>query len=240
MEERRRKKSKQPARRERRNVTYYQGPRRSSGAIDAVRFLRENEIREKLELRTYNRECPAERFISLRSLEDIWTFDILERFLDTLEIDSDTDSVLYVRKNLIKILSILVAIRWDDWSRFESAFLDGGRRRLREDSSLPFSLLALEDDTLLGKSFASNFLNAQYAYLPIVVEQGESKIYPRTRPLPFLKSMSTRIGAGGFGVVTKEVVACHQFKPQSEYKTDLIEVRVSPIRSLANVLTLIG
>jgi hypothetical protein len=179
-ERRRKNKGKQPVRGERRNVAYHQGSRRSSTAADAVRFLREYEIRDKLESRTHNRECPAERFISLRSLEEIWTLDILERFLDTLEIDSDSDFVLYVRKNLIKILSILVAIRWDDWPRFESAFLDGGRRRLREDSSLPFSLLALEDDTLLGKSFASDFLNAQYVYLSIIIKQGESKIYPRT------------------------------------------------------------
>lgn len=224
---RRRNKGKQTARGDRRTV--HQGSRRSSSAADAVRFLREHEIRDQLESRTHNREYPTERFISLRCLEEIWTFDCLESFLDILDIDSDRESVLYVRKNLIKVLSILVAIRWDDWSRFADLFLDDGRRRLREDSSLPFCLTALEDNTFLGKSFASDFLNVQYAYLPIIVEQGESKTYPPTRPLPFLKTFSTRIGAGAYGVVTKEVVACHQFKPKSEYATDLIGVCNSPI-----------
>lgn len=228
-ERRKKNKGKQPVRGEPRNVTYPQGPRRPSSAADAVRFLRENEIRDTLESRTHNRECPGERFISLRTLEEIWTWDCLQRFLDILGIDSDIGSAQYVRKNLIKVLSILVAIRWEDWSRFEDIFLEGRRRRLREDSSLPFALASLEDDSFLGMSFASDFLNVQHAYIPIVVEEGESKIYPRTRPLPFLKSRSSNIGVGGFGVVTKEVIACHQFMPKSEYKLDLISVCYWPI-----------
>lgn len=224
-ERRKKNKGKQPVRGERepRNVAYHQGPRRTSSSADAMRFLRENEIREKLESRTHNREFPRERFISLRTLEEIWTVDCLGRFLDILDMDSDAD-VLYVRNNLIKVLSILVAIRWDDWSKFERIFLEGEGRRLREDHSLPFALSALEDDSFLGMSFASDFLNVQHAYIPIVVEQGESKIYPRTRPLPFLKSQSSQIGVGGFGVVTKEVVACHQFMPKSEYRLDVSSV----------------
>ena len=138
----------------------------------------------------------------MRALEEIWTLDCLGKFLDILDIACDA---LYVWRNLIKVLSILVAIRWDDWSRFENIFLDGGRGRVCEDTSLPFALSALEEDSFLGKSFVSDFLNVQHAYIPIVVEQGESKTYPRTRPLPFLKSRSSQIGAGGYGVVTKEV-----------------------------------
>jgi hypothetical protein len=237
-ERRKKNKGKQPMRGERepRNVTYQQGPRRPSSASDAVRFLRENEIREKLESRTHNREYPMERFISFKTLEEIWTMDCLERFLDILDIDCDTDSALYIRKNLIKVLSILVAIRWDDWSRFRTIFLIGEARRVREDSSLPFALSALEEGSFLGMSFASDFLNVQHAYIPIVVEQGESRIYPRTRPLPFLKSRSSQIGAGGFGVVTKEIIACHQFMPKSEYKLELISVRYTPGRRLGSYL----
>jgi hypothetical protein len=233
MDRERRKKNKgRPVRGEPRNLTYHQAPRRSSTAADAVRFLRENGIRDKIESRTHNREYPRERFISLRTLEEIWTFDCLESLLDILEIDSDRDSVLYVRKKLIRVLSILVAIRWDDWSRFEIVFLDGEGTRLREDSSLPFALSALEEDSFLGTSFASDFLNVQHAYIPIIVEEGESKIYPRTRPLPFLKHKSSKIGAGGFGIVTREVIACHQFMPKSEYKSDLISVCCVPIHIL--------
>ena len=230
-ERRKRNKGKQPVRgdREPRNITYHQGPRRTSGAADAVRFLRENEVREQLESRTHNREYPKERFISLKTLEEIWTVECLKRFLDILKLDYDINLAPYVRRNLIKVLSILVTIRWDDWSRFEAIFLDRDGRRAREDSSLPFALSALEDNSFLGMSFASDFLNVQHAYTPIVVEEGESKIYSRTRPLPFLKSQSSQIGAGGFGIVTREVVASHQFKPKSEYKLDLISVGSIPL-----------
>ncbi|KAG0651751.1 leucine-rich repeat receptor serine threonine-kinase, partial [Hyphodiscus hymeniophilus] len=231
-ERRRKNKGKQPARGERepRNVTYHQGPRRSSSAADAVRFLRENEIRERLEARTHNREYPMGRFISLKALEEIWTPACLEGLLDILDIDYDIDSALYIRTHLIKVLSILVAIRWDDWSRFESVFLERERMRVRGDSSLPFALSALEDNSFLGMSFASDFLNVQNAYIPIVVEEGESKTYPRTRPLPFLKSQSSQIGAGGFGIVTREVLARHQFMPKSEYKVDLTSGEIDVAR----------
>ena len=182
----------------------------------AQEFLRDHAILESLTERTHNLDSPAERFISQTSLKEVWTSDNLRKFLNILNRETDPQIIHYVRSNLIKTLSILVIIKWDQWTRFSKIFLED--RNGRGDDALPFTFSALEDESFFGKSFAQEFFNMQYTFLPIIIEQGENQIYSRSRPLPFIKSKRRQIAVGGYGVVTKEVIARDQFNYGSEHR----------------------
>ncbi|KAH8592625.1 kinase-like domain-containing protein [Bisporella sp. PMI_857] len=198
-------------------------------------FLQKEGIRKKLADATVNRDLKAERFITHKSVERIWKWDILKRFLEILGFENDDTLVELVIKGLLKTLSILVAIRWQKWHLFKTTFLEDGEgplrtlRHDRNDSAIPYSLENLEDDAFLGKDWAEDFLLAQYTYIPIVVEQGGNEIFPRTRPLPFIRSKSKEIAKGGYGVVTKEVIACHQFRPLLDYTSNDLNAEELPV-----------
>jgi hypothetical protein len=186
---------------------------------DPRQFIRDHEIRDKLGDATINRELRVERFVTHECLRAIWEHLLVE-FLGILGFENRPVLVDNISKNLLKTMSILVAIKWEDWARFGDIFLEHRNnlvRHDRKDAFLPHSFSKLGDESFLGKSWAGDFLSTQYTYLPIVVEEGVNKVYSRTRPLPFIRSKTKLIAEGGYGVVTKEVIACHQFKPLTNY-----------------------
>lgn len=188
--------------------------------LTAQDFLQEQEIRTKLAEAMINQDRIEGGFITHNSVELIWTKDILKRFLEKLGFKNDDTLVGLVMKHLLKTISILVAIAWGDWHLFGTKFLEydhgGGPGRTprqdRNDSTIPYSFETLEDNAFLGPGCANYFLVTQYPYIPIVLKEGETAIFPRTRPLPFIRSKSKTIAEGGYGVVTKEVIACGQFR----------------------------
>lgn len=188
--------------------------------LTAQDFLQKQEIRTKLAKAMINQDRTEEMFITRNSVELIWTNDILKLFLEKLGFKNDDTFVGLVMKYLLKTISILVAIAWGDWHLFGTKFLEyeqgGGpgrtQRQDRNDSMIPYSVETLKDDAFLGPGCAVYFSAAQYPYIPIVLEEGETKIFPRTRPLPFIRSKKKDIAVGGYGVVTEEVIACGQFR----------------------------
>jgi hypothetical protein len=191
--------------------------------VDPQQFIEHHAIHEKLDTATINRDSKSDRFVTLHSLQKIWDWKLLTQFLAILGYEDNAALLESVQTYLLKTLSILVAIRWDKWSTFGEIFLeyrDGGWvRHDRKDDELPYSLNELEDDSFLGRLWASAFLSTQYTYIPIFLtergkddEDDKDEIYPRTRPLPFIRSETRLIARGGYGTVTKEVIACHQFR----------------------------
>ncbi|KUJ23541.1 kinase-like protein [Mollisia scopiformis] len=193
-------------------------------------FLRREKIRARLGEAVYNKGCPqAEQFIIPQDLHEIWRPQILRNFLGVLGYSGEENLVQTVLDHLIKTISILVYIRWEEWSRFESIFFPNGWgkpvREDRTDARIPYPDIILEEDQFLGSgdAAASDFFNHQNVYIPKIIEQGKRILIPKTTPLPFIKKQQEKIAVGGYGVVTKEVIAKHHFRPKSKFGSDPIK-----------------
>jgi hypothetical protein len=188
-----------------------------------------------------DRDSIQDRFITEHSLRKIWNGGLLTGLLQVLGYDEDNGLVGDVLMNLIKTISILVSIRWDEWPRFAGIFLEYRDRAVlrhdRKDRALPHSLQVLEDGSFLGKSWAVDFSMMQSSFLPIIIEQGKNTTYPRTRPLPFIRSKREKIATGAYGVVTKETIAKYQFLPQNEFHSPDLR-KVNNIRLFATPFSL--
>jgi hypothetical protein len=180
----------------------------------ASHFLECNDLHTKITMDFMcNREIEGEEFIPQKALRDIWR-NRLRDFLSILGCRPNDEDLSYIQDNLLKILSILVAIEWAQWNKFPNIFLapmkDPFARRL--DKFIPFPLKDLEDDSFLGRRMGGKFWKAQSAFIPITIEEGEDKEYPARKRLPFIHSERVQLGTGNYGSVTKEVIAVHQFK----------------------------
>ena len=149
------------------------------------------------------RDLAGEPFVCDHELGEAWDQN---RLLDLVSHISSRSDLDFIRHNLVKILSILVSIRWDRWSDFEKHFLrhkvDGRFDRL--DANLPLADCSFLDDS--GYDFKTN----QYTFLPIRIEQGQNQEFSPERRLPFVHS-SAIIGKGGFGEVTRCTIARGHF-----------------------------
>jgi hypothetical protein len=188
------------------------------GITDPVEFLEFRSINEQLEKIAYNRGSRS-KFVTLNSLEHVWQSEnTLGRFLAILGLGQDIFLLDDVTKNLIKTISILAAIGWKKWDTFRDIFLEGrggSVRHDRDDRNLPYSLRDLEGqegDPFLGSYWAGKFLAEQSIFIPIVIKEGGNEIYREGRPLPFIRSKTVKLKEGGYGSVTKEVIACHHFR----------------------------
>ncbi|OCL11295.1 kinase-like protein [Glonium stellatum] len=113
----------------------------------------------------------------------------------------------FIRINLLKVVSILVAIHWRDWSRFNAIFINQPSHRL--DKDLPFtSLNDLKQQSFL-RSYGKDFYEKQWTFLPIVIEAGKAERHPRERRLPFLRS--EYINKGGSATVHKVTITAGYF-----------------------------
>jgi hypothetical protein len=201
----------------------------------AERFLKVKKIRNRLCGAVYNQDdnSTAAQFITLPSLRTIWTDQMLKDFLAVLGHDGRGNPVKTVQEDLIKTVSILVHMKWEDWSRFESIFFPDGWEKLacedKTDKNLPHARATLSEHSFLQDgSAATDFLNHQNKYLPMVIKQFESAFVPKWQPLPFIKSEQRNIGSGGFGIVTREVIAHHQFSgPAPDRSGHYVDFRVS-------------
>jgi hypothetical protein len=180
----------------------------------ASQFLEENDLHTKITIDSmFNREIEGEEFIPQKALRDIWE-NRLQDFLGIILGRRPQDQDLaHIRDNLLKILSILVAIEWREWHKFHNIFLapiqDPSARRL--DKNIPFSRTDLEDNSFLGRRMGAKFWKEQSAFVPIVIEEGLDKEHSAKKRLPFVQSAREKLGTGSYGSVTKEVIAPHQF-----------------------------
>jgi len=105
---------------------------------------------------------------------------------------------------MIQIMSILIRISFDQWSKFGEKFVHHGDRR---DCNLPFALETLQEKSFLGISLGALFYEKQFAFCPIPIpEQEDEFILDTERRLPWVDGPEF-IGEGGFGKVNKRTVA---------------------------------
>lgn len=177
-----------------------------------MKFL-DDRLRD-IDQATYKKNKPSEKFVPYAALEAIWTDLRLEEFVYLIHPGFDRNLIPFVRENLLRTLSILVYISWGlkDWELFGAIFLhhrNGRGMRDRLDDRIPhYTLGALTE--FLDPIFAGRFLSERWTFYPIVLEEGKSQQFPGDWRLPFVNPESTTIGSGGYGQVTKEIVAKRQ------------------------------
>lgn len=162
---------------------------------------------------TYKRDRPSEKFVPYACLEDIWTDVRLGKFIDLFRPGFDRVLIPLVKESLLRTLSILVYINWPDWSLFGPIFVHhrnarGERDRL-DDHLHRYTLEAL--NVFLDPIRADHFLAERWTFCPIVLEEGTTQHFSSDWRLPFVNPEPTPIGSGGYGQVTKEVIASRQF-----------------------------
>ncbi|KAH1786802.1 hypothetical protein KXX20_008799 [Aspergillus fumigatus] len=189
------------------------------------------------------------RFAPRNRLASIWTQKVLEEFAfhEGLHLPSPS-FVEDIRRDFLQIISILIYVNWDDWTRFNAIFFShqGPDRKLdRTDRHIPeYDLQSLQNDNFLGPGAGSRFYDNRYIFCPIdIVEDSNLKREDGWR-LPFLAGRSEACGSGGFGKVTKEVIAARHyrskgvlhsteksvarklFKSKPDYERELFNLRV--------------
>ncbi|KAL2844548.1 hypothetical protein BJY01DRAFT_263844 [Aspergillus pseudoustus] len=162
----------------------------------------------------------AGRFAPRESLLSIWSVDVLKDFAFHERIHLPPPYTIEdIRTNFIQTISILVYGDWDDWPHFDSIFLlHQGRdhRPDRTDQRIPdYDIQTLACDNFLGLRAGNRFFDDRHLFCPIDVVENSSLRRDSNWKLPFLEGRSRPCGRGGFGRVTKEVIAARHYVSES-------------------------
>ncbi|KAK2803436.1 hypothetical protein FQN51_003543 [Onygenales sp. PD_10] len=178
-------------------------------------FLKER--RRDILAKMHKNGLPAEKFITLHDLDQIWSNSCLAtlgELVDGKRFDEET--VDFIRRNLLRTLSILIHIRWDEWQKFGNMFVrhtDDTGAPDRVDEKFEVATLFDLEGILEDNSWASLFYDQICTFYPITIKEGESHEPARNERLPFINGESLLIGQGAYGKVTKETIAAGQFIP---------------------------
>ncbi|QMW41285.1 hypothetical protein AFCA_006296 [Aspergillus flavus] len=198
---------------------FIESPPERRPSIQRELMLRELSL--ALQTETHRRDRPSEKVVTRHSLALIWSESRLERFIDLVRPGFDNTWIHNIREEWLQTLSILVDIGWQDWGRFGDIFLkhrDEHGKWDRSDRMIPtYTLAILEDDSFLGSPWAEKFQASQYTFCPIDIEEGKSLTFSKEWKLPFVNDISTSIGNGAYGRVTKEIIGSGHFRSQSEH-----------------------
>lgn len=178
-------------------------------------------IRNKLSAATYSNESPSCAFIPYADLRDIWREDRrLADFVNHKRLGLNEDQFNTAKQSLLRTISILVDIGWDDWLRFKEIFFptDATLARPRRDENITeFTRNDLQDPSFFGDDHLriDAFMQKRWVYCPLVL-MGGKVMELDSQPgcewrLPFVKSEPC--GSGSSGNVTKETIAREQYIP---------------------------
>lgn len=160
-------------------------------------------------------------FITLHHLQKIWTKERetelgkqtrLAQFFAGLGWD-DEPLLKQVEASLLKILSILIRIKWTQWSKFRETFsdhVDGSGQHNRLDANLPFKNLEQFGSQSFSTEAADSFRAHQYTFIPIDIFAGTDETFDENRRMPFVQE-SVKLGQGSWATVYKETVAKGQY-----------------------------
>ncbi|KAG2421803.1 hypothetical protein HFD88_005779 [Aspergillus terreus] len=176
------------------------------------------------------------RFAPRDRLRRIWTEDILRQFFrrETLLLARKT-FVQDIRRDFVQTISILIYVNWDGWSRFDKIFFShrGSDGRLdRTDRSIRhYDLQTLTSESFLGPVAGSHFFDNRHTFCPVDIEEDTNLCREDGWRLPFLPAQSEPRGSGGFGHITKEVIAARHYYRKSGVCTTEVEVARKLFRS---------
>ncbi|KAL5360153.1 hypothetical protein BJX96DRAFT_184379 [Aspergillus floccosus] len=176
------------------------------------------------------------RFAPRGRLMEIWTPDKLRQLFrrETLLVSRES-FIQNIRRDFVQTISILIYVNWDGWSRFDKIFFShqGSDGRLdRTDRSIRhYDLQTLTSEAFLGPVTGSHFFDNRYIFCPVDIEEGANLCLEDGWRLPFLPAKSELRGSGGFGQITKEVIAAKHYRPTSGVCTTQFEVARKLFRS---------
>lgn len=188
-----------------------------------------SEIRIALVRATRNKDNSDKvnkAFISDPDVESIWVSPrvriLLQVYCGCSEKDLDRLSAL-VYQDYIKVISILVYMRWSKWSSFLEKFVFQVNR---SDRHLPFK--DIENHNFLGEDYGFDFSSYQCYFLPIKIGErwDDAFVYPDTYRLPVLKS--DVIGWGASGIVYKEEIAPGCILGRDGFWNSKVWIRIDP------------
>lgn len=147
-----------------------------------------------------NSDPKASLFVPRGKLKEFWDDARLKAFADKHNAFKP-DHIKRIKGSYLQTLSILVVIQWNEWSRFQTLFLETENR---SDENIPgYHVDMLMAPTFLGKSGFSFSIHRR-VYCPIDIEEGKHRELDEGWILPVIKREV--IGNGGAGTVTKEHV----------------------------------
>lgn len=167
------------------------------------------DLREELDKKTYNRDTSDAAFIPYDRIQEVWTGDRLARFLKNHTDESFTaEEIDVAQSSLLRMISLLIDIHWDGWSRFRQIFfLHPKAIAERRDHNIK----SLDDETLKHESFLGNtsfprkFLTHKWIYIPITLDGYSLQPHDKGTRLPLVRD-DNWLRNGGFGEVTKEMI----------------------------------
>ena len=177
------------------------------------------DVKSTLLTNIHRRTEPRSEFICKYDISQAWTESYLKQLLKGLDWTS-ADTLVNIRTNYLKILSILVYIDWDNWKSFGSIFInhrDENGDLSRTDKDLPFDLPELASPYFLGDSFRDFHIN-QYIFIPVVLKQDDDAqdtvtSYSKEYRMPFLATED--ISRATPGNITQELIAREYFQYES-------------------------
>ena len=161
--------------------------------------------------RMHRQDDSSKIFICDRELRTVWEFYNLRDIFPSQRWWEDERQK--IRAEYLKVLSILICIDWTDLELLFRPYFFMRPDQDRNDASLPLS------ETQLGflRRSAHLFSQMQYAFIPVIIEEHDTRYIQQLRSkerLPFIED-SLEIGSGGFGVVSKVIIA-----PEYLFHTD--------------------
>ncbi|KAJ0425052.1 hypothetical protein BJY00DRAFT_308937 [Aspergillus carlsbadensis] len=190
------------------------------GADGGGAVLIERYRAEILEL-MYNRAWPAREFITHLTLNNYWTEEKLRAATTAVGLVLVESQIQEVKDHLLRTLSILVLIGWDNWARFPDLFLRGENSLLGSKDDAVMELTHAKLEAGLGSnSSAWAFASSVCAFTPVVIEFRKMKqleLNSGSRGgfrLPFLVDQVLKLGSGAGGTVFRETIAPGGFRDE--------------------------
>ncbi|KAL2830162.1 hypothetical protein BJY01DRAFT_254723 [Aspergillus pseudoustus] len=167
----------------------------------------------------FNRGWPAREFVTHMRLDAHWSMEELHDFTAAVGLTLSEQHIRDIKRDLLRTLSILVAIGWDKWRIFPDLFLRGGASTLGSTDDAVMDLTAADLTPGLGARFAWVFESRIGVFNPVVIEykqnsQLDSSSTHRGFRLPFLKDKVSVIGQGACGRVLCESIAPGGFREE--------------------------
>lgn len=187
---------------------------RSSGSKNPESKKKSNSARQaigdEIMSKTFRRteEYGRYKFITLHILEKIWTDERLADLFAGTEL-SEGRWLPRLKDEYLKILSILVVMSWNKWSRFKAVFIDHPGRA---DQDLPLHESDI-DGTHFDKSQMQKFVESQSQFLPTTIIENTDIDCTPVFQMPFETAPKMVSDKGSYSsVVEKVVVVSRQYQ----------------------------
>jgi hypothetical protein len=169
----------------------------------------QESIRNALHENTVRKDEPQSAFVPDSSLREIWRSPRLQHFFHRRDWCT-TEALKTIYDKFLRILSILVYIRWQDWHLFRKIFLDpraSNGEHVRADGCLPFAHLD-QLKFLQNGELRQRMYTYQHVFCPVQIHLGQTGHYKAPRRLPFesMKQLRPEFSAVVFRVLVAE---CH-------------------------------